>query len=417
MSRSSVFRRRDIVLAGAAAVAATVALGLGASAQTTATPSADKSPIKIGEINSYTAMPAFTLPYRQGMQLAADQINAAGGVLGRKIELVIRDDAGKPEDAVRVAGELVTSEKVVALAGTFFSHVGLAVSEYARMNKVVFVASEPLTDTLTLDKGHRYTYRLRPSTLMQVGMLVEEAAKLPAKRWVTVAPNYEYGQSAVRAFKELLKAKRPDVEFAAEQWPAQGKLEAGPTVQALLAAEPEAVFNVTFGGDLAKLVREGTTRGLFDKRAVVSLLTGEPEYLDPLKGEAPVGWIVTGYPHDQIATPEHTAFREAYVKAFNDHPRLGSVVGYALVQSIAAGLAKAGSTDTEKLADAMAGLKLGSPFGPIEYRALDHQATMGAYVGTIAVKDDKGVMSGWRYADGAVYAPSELVVKARRPTQ
>lgn len=407
-----MMKRRDVVVAGASALAAALALAVPASAQST-----DTSPIKIGEINSYTAMPAFTVPYRQGMQLAADQINAAGGVLGRKLELVIRDDAGKPEDAVRVAGELVTNEKVAVLSGTFFSHIGLAVSEYARMNKVLFVASEPLTDALTLDKGHRYAYRLRPSTLMQVGMLVEEAAKLPAKKWVTIAPNYEYGQSAVRAFKELLKAKRPDVEFAAEQWPAQGKLEAGPTVQALLAAEPEAVFNVTFGADLAKLVREGTTRGLFEKRAVVSLLTGEPEYLDPLKEEAPAGWIVTGYPHDQIATPEHTAFRAAYVKAFNDYPRLGSVVGYTLIQSIAAAVAKAGGTDTEKLADAMAGLKLASPFGPIEYRALDHQATMGAYVGTIAVKDGKGVMTGWRYADGAVYAPAEAVVKARRPTQ
>ena len=407
-----MMNRRDVVVASAAALAATLALACPALAQ-----SADNAPIKIGEINSYTAMPAFTLPYRQGMQLAAGQINAAGGVLGRKLELVIRDDAGKPEDAVRVASELVTNEKVVVIAGTFFSHIGLAVSEYARMNKILFIASEPLTDALTLDKGHRYTYRLRPSTLMQVGMLVEEAAKLPAKRWATIAPNYEYGQSAVRAFKELLKAKRPDVEFAAEQWPGQGKLEAGPTVQALIAAEPEAVFNVTFGADLAKFVREGTTRGLFEKRAVVSLLTGEPEYLDPLKGEAPAGWIVTGYPHDQIKTPEHTAFRDAYVAAFKDHPRLGSVVGYALVQSIAGAIAKAGTTDTEKLADAFAGLNLVSPFGPVEYRALDHQATMGAYVGTIAVKDDKGVMTGWRYADGAAYAPSEQVVKARRPTQ
>ena len=202
-----MIRRRDVVVAGAAALVATLALACGSIAQTPAQ-SSGTSPIKIGEINSYTGMPAFTLPYRQGMQLAADQINAAGGVLGRKLELVIRDDAGKPEDAVRVAGELVTSEKVAVLAGTFFSHVGLAVSEYARMNKVLFVASEPLTDALTLDKGHRYAWRLRPSTLMQVGMLVEEAAKLPAKRWVTVAPNYEYGQSAVRAFKELLKAKR-----------------------------------------------------------------------------------------------------------------------------------------------------------------------------------------------------------------
>ena len=74
---------------------------------------------------------------------------------------------------------------------------------------------------------------------------------------MTIAPNYKYGQSAVAEFEKLLKARRPEVEFVAEQWPAQGKLEAGPTVQALLAARPEAIYNATFAGDLAKFVREG----------------------------------------------------------------------------------------------------------------------------------------------------------------
>ena len=371
--------------------------------------------IKIGEINSYTGLPQFTVPYRNGLNLALDEINAAGGVNGKKLEFVIRDDGGKPEDAVRIAGELVTNEKVALLTGTFFSNIGLAVADYAKANKVLFIAAEPLADAVTLEKGNRYTFRLRPSTYMQVAMLVEEAAKLPAKKWVTVAPNYEYGQSAVAVFKELLKAKRPDVEFIGEQWPAQGKIDAGSTAQALIAAAPEAIFNVTFGADLSKFVREGTTRGLFEKRSVVSLLTGEPEYLDPLKDEAPVGWIVTGYPQDQIATPEHKAFRDAYMTKFSDYPRLGSVVGYSLVKSVAAALAKAGSADTEKLVDAMAGLKVDSPFGTFIYRASDHQGTMGAYVGKIALKDGKGTMTDWRYADGAVFAPTDEVVKKRRP--
>jgi branched-chain amino acid transport system substrate-binding protein len=397
---------RRTFLAATAALAGIAGLGLEARAQ---------EPIKIGEINSYTGLPAFTLPYRNGLQLALEEVNAAGGVNGRKLELIIKDDGGKPEDAARIAAELVTNDKVAMLAGTFFSHIGLAVSDYARANKVLFVAAEPLADAITLDKGHRYTFRLRPSTYMQVAMLVEEAAKLPVKKWVTVAPNYEYGQSAVKVFKELLKAKKPDVEFVGEQWPAQGKLEAGPTVQALIAAGPEAVFNVTFGADLSKFVREGTTRGLFDKRPVVSLLTGEPEYLDPLKGDAPEGWIVTGYPQEQIDTPAHKAFRDAYMKKFNDYPRLGSVVGYALVQSIAAAVKKAGGTDTEKMIEAMRGLKIEGPIGPFSFRSSDHQGTMGAYVGKIAVKDGKGVMTGWRYADGAAYLPDESVVKARRP--
>ena len=169
--------------------------------------------IRIGEINSYTAIPAFTLPYRNGWQLAVEQLNAAGGVLGRPVEVISRDDAGKPQEAIRLAGELLNDQKVDLLSGGYLSNVGLAISDYCLAQKRLFVASEPLTDALVWSAGHRYTFRLRPSTYMQAAMLVEEAAKLPAKTWVTVAPNYEYGQSAVKWFKQLLTAKRPDVTF------------------------------------------------------------------------------------------------------------------------------------------------------------------------------------------------------------
>jgi branched-chain amino acid transport system substrate-binding protein len=372
-------------------------------------------PIRIGEINSYTAQPAFLKPYRQGWELAQEQVNAAGGVLGRKIETVFRDDGGRPEDAVRHAGDLVNAEKVDLLAGGFLSNVGLAIADFANQNKRLYVASEPLSDAIVWAKGNRYTFRLRPSTYMQAAMLVEEAAKLPAKRWALVAPNYEYGQSAVRWFKDLLKETKPDVEFVAEQFPALGRIDAGATVQALEASKPDAIFNVTFAVDLSNFVRQGNTRGLFEGRAVASMLTGEPEYLDPLGAEAPVGWIVTGYPHADIGTPEHVKFRDAYRAKFNDYPRLGSVVGFDTVNSIAAAIAKTGSVDNEKLVEALRGLRFMSAFGPVEYRAIDHQSTLGAYVGKTAVKDGRGVMVDWSYRDGAKYLPSDEVVRTLRP--
>lgn len=372
-------------------------------------------PIRIGEINSYSTIPQFLVPYRKAWELAVEEVNAAGGLLGRTVEVIARDDAGKPDDAVRHATELVTSEKVDLLAGTFLSNVGLAVADFALRNRKLFIASEPLTDAMVWDKGNRYTFRLRPSTYMQSAMLVEEAARLPAKRWVTIAPNYEYGQSAVASFKALLKSKRPDVEFVAEQWPAQGKLEAGSTVQAVIAARPEAIFNVTFGADLTRLVREGNLRGLFPRVPTVSLLSGEPEYLDALRDETPKGWIVTGYPWDQIATPEHAKFFNAYYGRHKDTPKLGSVVGYAMMQAIFAAIRKAGSTDTEKLIVALRGLGFSTPFGPATFRALDHQSTMGAYVGKLDLRGDKGAMVDWRYADGAKYLPGDDEVRKRRP--
>jgi len=373
------------------------------------------SPIRIGEINSYTAIPSFTLPYRNGWQLAVEQVNAAGGVLGRPLEVISRDDAGKPQDAVRLAGELLDEQKVDLLAGGFLSNVGLAVSDYALRHKKLFVASEPLADALVWEKGNRYCYRLRPSTYMQAAMLVEEAAKLPATKWVSVAPNYEYGQSAVKWFKQLLAAKRPDVRFVAEQWPALGKIDAGATAAALARAEPEAILNITFGPDLTNFVRQGNTRGLFDKRAVASMLTGEPEYLEPLGDETPEGWIVTGYPWAQVDTPANKDFVSAYQAKFNTHPMMGSVVGFAMIRAIAAGIGKSGSTDTERMADGFAGAAFDTPFGRAMFRAIDHQSTLGTFIGKTALKDGHGVMVDWRYDDGGKFLPSDDEVRKMRP--
>jgi branched-chain amino acid transport system substrate-binding protein len=378
-------------------------------------PAIAQDTIKIGELNSYKAQPAFLEPYKRGWEMAVEEINSKGGVLGKKLEVISRDDGGNPGDAVRAANELVTREGTNILAGTFLSNIGLAVTEFAGKEKVFFLAAEPLTDKITWQNGNKYTFRLRPSTYMQVAMLLPDAIAAKKKRWALVYPNFEYGQSAASWFKEMLSKAQPGVEFVTEQATPMGKLDAGAVVQAIDDAKPDAIFNTEFALDLAKFVREGTTRGTFKDRTVVSLLSGEPEYLDPLKDEAPEGWIVTGYPWDAINTPAHKAFLDAYQKRWNDYPRLGSVVGYDTMKSLAAGIAKAGATDTDKLIAAFRGLKLESPSGPFEYRAIDHQATMGAYVGKITLKAGKGTMRDFKYVDGASVQPSDEEVRKLRP--
>jgi branched-chain amino acid transport system substrate-binding protein len=315
---------------------------------------------------------------------------------------------------VTVANELISRDGVVLLFGTLLSNVGLAVADVAAQRRIPFIAAEPLTDAIVWEKGNPYTFRLRPGTYVQAAMLAEEAAKLPAKRWATVAPNYEYGKAAVAAFRALLEKRRPDVEWVGEQWPALNKIEAGGTVQALAAMQPEAIFNVTFGTDLAKFVREGEARGLFEDRAVVSMLGGEPDWIDPLGGEAPQGWIVTGYPWYALETPEHQAFRTAYMDSVKDYPRLGSVVGYTAIKAVAAAMERAGSTDADTVVAALRGLTLMSPLGPIEFRVVDQQSTMGTFVGTLTVQDQKPRMIDWRFGSGDDYLPgAEETAKLR----
>ncbi|PYE78432.1 substrate-binding family protein [Xylophilus ampelinus] len=131
-----------------AALAAVMALSAAAHAQGT---------IKIGEINSYKAQPAFLEPYKKGMELAVDEINAAGGVNGKKLELITRDDNANPGDAVRMAEELISREQVDVLTGSFLSNTGLALTDFAKQKKFFYLAGEPLTDKIVWQNGNKYT--------------------------------------------------------------------------------------------------------------------------------------------------------------------------------------------------------------------------------------------------------------------
>jgi branched-chain amino acid transport system substrate-binding protein len=394
-------------LVTAATITGLAALSLPASAQ--------QAPVKVGELNSYARFAAFAVPYRNGIQLAESEINAKGGVLGgRKLEFVIRDDGATPGDAVRVAEELLTRENVSFLVGTFLSNVGLAVADFANQKKTLFIASEPLTDAITMAAGNPYTYRIRPGTFMQTKMLVDAAKAKGVKRWAIVAPNYEYGQSAAASFKRLIKEATPDAQIVAEQYPALGKIEAGPTVAALAEAKPDGIFNVTFGADLTAFVREGNTRGLFQGKTVVSLLTGEPEYLLPLKDETPEGWIVTGYPWEQIDTPAHKAFVDAYRAKFNDTPRLGSFLGYVVAHIVRDVINKAGSLETGKLTAALNDMTFQTLAGPATMRGLDRQLSLGAWVGETTRKGGVGTMKNWKFIDGKTVMFTEAEVAAAK---
>ena len=177
---------------------------------------------------------------------------------------------------------------------------------------------------------------------------------------------------------------------------------------------PECVFNTLFGASLFAVVREGNTRGFFQDVKGVSTLAGEPEYLDPLKGDTPVGWWVTGYPWSTDDRPAHKKFREDFQARYHDYPRMGALIAYFTVEALAAGITRAGSTDTEKLIAAFKGLQFDTPVGKLTIRD-DHQSTLGSWVGELALKDGKGVMVNWRYLDGADFLPPVDVALKMRP--
>ena len=383
-------------------------------AQTAASQSAD--PIRIGDLSSYGSYPAFTEPYRNGWRLAFEEINAAGGILGKGVEIVSRDDAGTAAGAIQAARDLVEKDKVSLLFGTFLSGAALAVADFASQNKIVFIATLPLSDDLTLSRGNRYTFRpLRAGTYMQTAMLVDAARSIDAKRWAIIAPNYELGLSAVETFKSLMGELDSDAEVVAEHYGPLGHLDAATAVDSLVVAKPDAIFSALFGADLAAFTREANRRGLLGGPAMLNLIAGEPEWLAALGADVPAGAIVTGYAPEAVADPKHQAFVKAYKAKFAVTPGFGSLVGYAAGYLIKDLIEKAGSLDQDKMVETAENLSTDTIIGPLTMRGSDHQGTIGTFVGTLAVENGGGKLVNPKYVDGAEFLPPEELVEKLRP--
>jgi branched-chain amino acid transport system substrate-binding protein len=406
----------------------TVLIALLALILTIAGPAAAQPPIRIGEINSYSGVgAAFTAPYRAALEMAVEETNARGGVLGRKIEVLFRDDKLRPDEGIKHAQELVFQEQVDFLMGTFSSAVGLAVSEFALKQKKLFLAAEPLTEALTWQKGHRYVFRVRPHTWAQGRMLAERAARLPHVRWANIGPDYEYGHKAWEGFWNRLRELKPGVAEVSSSFPKLGAGQYVDHVNKLVAASPDAMFTSLFGGDWIAFVKQAAPFGLFAgerRKFVVGILLGEPEYIDPLGKDAPEGMLVTGYPWYAIDGAAHQAFVERYARfvaqrhpALARYPYQGSLVGYITMVSMVEAIRKAGSVETEAVIRALEGLRVETPVGAITFRASDHQSTMGAWVGTTRFDPQRGVgvMVDWEYVPGEKILPSDDEVKKLRP--
>lgn len=374
------------------------------------------APIRIGEINTYSpsALSGFMATYKRGIELAVAAANAAGGALGRPIEMLYRDDQLSPAVAAQCAEALLRDDKVDLIAGTFTSDVGVAVSQVADRLQRVFVATEPRTDVIVWEGGSRYVFRVRTSQSMMVSMMVGHAAKMTERRWTLVSPSYVGAKRIANIFRERLQALRPDVVFGDPVHYTLGTMS-DDVVQRVIATAPEALFTVVYGTDLLPFVRAGNARGLFQQVAVANPLAGDPEYLDTLGAETPEGWLVLGYPGEQDRRPAHLRFVEAYREQFGEAPDAAALTGYISIQAIVAGIQRAGALDTEALIRGLRGLEFESPIGRLLVRRGDHQATHGNWIGKLARRNGRGTTVDWTFLDGADFLPPEAEAAAMRP--
>ena len=381
-------------------IAAVMLLPLAAEAQ---------KPIKVGFPMIMSGPGAlFGEPASKGAQMYVEEINAKGGVLGRKLELIVRDTKGNADEAVRVSRELILKENVDFLVGTLTSAEGPAVSVVAKENKIVFIAPIPKTDQLTAkDKLHPYVFRVAANTTMEGRSAAEIVAKWPVTKIATISPDYAYGQDVTKSFVEHLKKIKPSVQIVDQQWPKLGEADYTPFINAQLAKKPDAVFSSLWGGHFVTFAKQAKPLGYFDAVKYNFIGVGEagsPESTKSMGKDYPVG--IWGNSYDAFywdtATPAHRDYVARLGKYLKDeYPSSWAIQGYTGMQFLAEAIKKANSTESDKVSKALLGLSVDTPVGKLTIRESDHQANRGQLYGK-TVMDPKypfAIMKPVTYVD------------------
>jgi branched-chain amino acid transport system substrate-binding protein len=335
-------------------------------------------------------------PILKGAQMAVQEINAAGGVLGRKLELLPRDSKANADEAVRLSRELIIKDNVDFLLGTLTSAEAPAVSTVAKENKIVFMTPSSKSTILTdAQHIHPYIFRLASNTDVEGLAGAEDMAKFTnVKTIVTIAPDYAYGRDSIAAFIKALKEKAPNMQVVDSQWPKLGEPDFTAFINAMMSKKPDAVYCSLFAGDFVTFVKQATPLGLFkaiDNRLIDGGEVGTPDEAQALGADYPYGIIANAY--DPVIwtgsnePPAHKKFIED-LKAFT-HDKYGSgwsIQGYVMVEALAEGIKKAGNTKSDDVSKAMAGMSFDTPVGQRSFSEKSHETFAPEYTG-VMVKD------------------------------
>jgi branched-chain amino acid transport system substrate-binding protein len=341
-------------------------------------------PIKIGVGLGLTGAVAYIhVPWLEGAQLAVDEVNAAGGVNGRLIELSALDNKGATEDGLSVTRELIHDQQVDFLMSGWMSNICMASTPEAEDAQIIYMAG-CMTDAFTTSGGHDYSFRATGNALMQGYVGAEYmAARFPDKKtFYVITANYEFGASIRKFFLEHLKELVPDAEIVGEAQPAFIESDFGPIISDIQAKDPDVVVYAL--AVAPPFLQQAIALGMFQDRIVFSVSGHIDQDLINYTEEdgAPVGMhgaVTRSYAiNDPAAEAFDAKIQEKYERvAISSH-----YYGYNSARALIEGIEEAGSTDTDKVREALEGLVIeGSPFGPVTIRACDHQVILPMWVG------------------------------------
>ncbi len=380
-------------------------------------------PILIGDVSSMSGPLAVGgVPGRQGTIMALEEINQKGGVLGRPLQLVTRDDKSQPEEAGKVFRELA-AQGVLLVMGTSGSATSAAMNSLAREIKLPFFTVLGYSRFLTEEAGHRYFFRLITNDRVFGHSVAEAMAKLSQTKYCTIANDFAYGRDITKVLMTELKKLKPGVEVLSgcEFWVPLGTTDFTPNLTAILARQPQAVM---FGGLVSAsspaFVKQANAFGLFKNTLGVHPSLAMPVNSSGLtrKDDVPEG-IFTGtdYVFPPVPTPASRAFYDAYRKRWNQLPGETSANAHTTLRFIVKAIEKTGKVDREAFITAAEGLGIDHPIlGDIAVRPFDHQSNAGWWMGYLSW-DETNQRAGIRdakYLKGDSYLPGKEEIEKLR---
>lgn len=366
-------------MTGILLLAATLFLAAGTIQQG---PKAAEKDIKIGFLGLLSGPGAVAgKPIQDGARLAIQEINAQGGVLGRKLTLISRDTGGRPEEAVRMSRELILKEGAQFIQGPFTDAANMSASQVCKELKTIMLPYVAKTHRLLAPENfHPYIFQPSTNTIYEAGYPAKYVAKHQEWKTVyTIAPDYEYGRMQTKSFVNWLSKLRPDMKIV-HAWPPLFETDFTPYITKIVASKPDVLFVVQWGGDFVAFMRQAAGFKLFDKVKFITTVgeNGSPEFALALGKNYPEGVLANAmdvlYWPD---TPEHQAYEDA-LKNFTGEPfqQGNSIQGYIGIKLLTAAIKKARTTDTMAVVKALEGLTIDTPLGKMTM-GKDHQLRRG----------------------------------------
>jgi branched-chain amino acid transport system substrate-binding protein len=349
---------------------------------------AQDGPVKVGFAADLTgACAALSEDGLNGAKIAAEEINAKGGILGRPVELIVRDTQTKPDEGAKVARELIVDEKIDVLTGVCSSAVMLAESAVSGELKVPFYAAIGSTQRANIELFQPYFWQTQANATMEAYAAAEYVAKKP--EWTRVSAlgsDYEWGHTSVAAFTERLKELRPDVAFADPIYAKVGETAMAPYITAVLNQQPDAVFAPLFGPSLGAVLKQGQGFGFFQRTNLVTLMTVDTLQSQGASMPADNVYGIARAPFFALEeTPELTTFIETYRAEFGEYPTDWSINAYDGLMFYAAAAEHASSVEPDALIKAVGEVTVdGLRAQGLKVRAFDGQMNAPVYVGKAA---------------------------------